>query len=141
MKLQEFFKPLIEGPLDGTFKSPAEAPVPGAAPAAPGAPEATTQDVRPVSEGSFTFFQEAGQRFCDRHNDEESGQLTMDPGAVQAFAAMLDNLAFQTYQGLSDPEDRNKYESDIVKVSADFQDALHGFIADIEKLKKHANPY
>lgn len=140
MELKEFFSPLIEGPLDGTFKSPAEAPVPGAEPL-PGAAPEMTQDIRPVSEGSFTFFQEAAQRFCDRHNDEEMGQMTIDPSAVQMFAAALDNLAFQTYSGLSDPEDRNKYESDIVKVSADFQDALHGFVADIEKLKKHANPY
>ena len=140
MDLKEFFTPLIEGPLDGTFKEPAQAPVPDAPPAPGGAPQ-TSQDVRPVSEGSFSFFQDAGQRFCDRHNDEESGQLTIDPGAVQMFAGALDNLAYQTYQGLSDPEDRNKYESDIVKVSADFQDALHGFVSDIEKLKKHANPY
>ncbi len=144
MDLKEFFGPLGEGPADPTFK-----PAPSVKPSDDagfdsaelglgGAPEPETQDVAAMSASSLSFFSKNVQSAVSKYDLEQEG---FDAGALQGFAAALDGLAFQMYQGVQEPAARQAFEADYQKVAADWSKDLTKLFDKVLKLKGHSPAY
>lgn len=142
-KLQEFFiHALKEGPLDKTFEpapeveEPASSAIPGE-PGLGGEPE-MTQDVSAMSNSSLSFFSKNVQSAVSKYNLEQEGFNTQ---ALQQFASALDELAFQMYQGVQEPAERQSFEADYQKLAADWSKDLTKLFDKVLKLKGYAPAY
>lgn len=141
MDLKEFFAPVLrEGPLDPTFHAAPEVKPSDASSSGdlPPAEEPMTQDVAAMSASSLSFFSKNVQSAVSKYGLEQEGFNT---AALQEFAAALDEMAFQMYQGVQEPAERQAFESDYQRVAADWSKDLVKLFEKVLKLKGHAPAY
>ena len=145
--LLEFFAPALrEGPLDKTFKPPAEVPVDDGADMDPGmdpgmdagGDPGMTQDVAKMSASSLQFFTKNVQSAVSKYNLEQEG---FDAAALEQFAGALDSLAFQLYEQVQEPATRQAFEADYQKLAADWSKDLTKLFDKVLKLKSHTAQY
>ena len=149
--LKEYFSfALVEGPHDTTFKpapevkpvasssteeDPAAASLGGAA-----APEpAMTQDVAPMEPAQLSFFAQNAQSAVEKFSDLANEGF--DTAALDQFAAAVDGLVAQMYQGVQDPAERQDFEVEAQKCAGDFAKDLAKLFDKVLKLRSYSQPY
>lgn len=144
--LREFFEhALHEGPGDATFKpAPQVKAAPPGGGVDPGMDDGgmedpmMTQDVAAQSASSLQFFSKNVQSAVSKYNLEAEG---FDSSSLETFAAGIDDLIFQMYQGVQDPSARQSFEADYQKLAADWSKDLTKLFDKVLKLKGHGAQY
>jgi Skp family chaperone for outer membrane proteins len=98
----------------------------------------TTQDVAKTSASSLSFFSKNVNSAVSKYNLE---QEEFNVEALQDFARELDALCVRMYSGVQDPAERQGFEADYQKLSADWSKDLTKLFDKVLKLKGYTAQY
>lgn len=133
--LKEFFEPMVEGPTDPTFQAaPTVKPMDAAGQPGMDTLAPDTQDVAKMSATSLSFFSKNVQSAASKFQLEG-----FDSSGLQAFAASLDDAAYNLYGQVQNPQARQKFEAEYQKIAADWSTDLTKLLEKVARLAGHVD--